>query len=231
MGWFSKPKKIDPNKVYDMMNSDYTQQMGDRAQQMIDPNSSLMQGMYNTLRQEGQNNLYTQNRLNRMNMEASGMGGQSGIQNAMAADASAKTAGNIQNQFQGMLNNNLSASNNLLGTAASNDMAARDASVSAYGQNITAENNYNSAMAGMAVQGAAMLAMCDKSMKENIKKIGNVKIKNGKKVPIYNFNYKGRKGKKTNVMAQDIQKVMPKAVSKGKNGLLYVDMNQLFNKG
>ena len=48
MGWFSPPAKIDPNKVYGMMNSDYTQQMGDRANQMVDPNSPLMQAQYNS---------------------------------------------------------------------------------------------------------------------------------------------------------------------------------------
>ena len=228
MGWFSPPQKIDPNKVYSMMNSDYTQKMGDRADQMIDPNSPLMQAQYNMLRQEGQNSMYAQNRMNRQNMEASGMGGQSGIQNAMAADAAGKTAGNLQNAFQGMLSKHLQGSNELLGQASQQDKIARDASVSAYGQNITNRNNYNSAMASTVMQGVGLLAMCDGKMKENIKKIGNVKISNGKKVPIYNFNYKGRKNKKTNVIAHDVQQVMPEAVKKGKNGLLYVNMSTLF---
>lgn len=234
MGWFSPPQKIDPNKVYSMMNSDYTQQMGDRANQMVDPNSPLMQAQYNLLRQEGQNSLAAQNRMNRQNMAASGMGSQSGIQNAMASDAAGKTAGNLQNAFQQQLSSNLSGSNQMLGQAGQMDMQARDAQTSAYGQNITNRNNYNSAMAGNVMQGvglATQLVMaCDKRLKENIKKIGNVKITNGKKVPIYNFNYKGKKGKATNVIAQDVQKVMPEAVSKGKNDMLYVNMNKLFGK-
>ena len=119
---------------------------------------------------------------------------------------------------------NLQGSNELLGQASQQDMLARDASVSAYGQNITNRNNYNSAMASTVMQGVGLLAMCDGKMKENIKKIGNVKISNGKKVPIY----KGRKNKKTNVIAQDVQQVMPEAVKKGKNGLLYVNMSTLF---
>tara|TARA_R110002020_G_scaffold174872_3_gene366623 strand:- start:84 stop:779 length:696 start_codon:yes stop_codon:yes gene_type:complete len=231
MGWFSPPTKIDPNKVYGMMNSDYTQQMGDRANQMIDPNSPLMQAQYNAMQQQGQDSLYTQNRMNRQNMAASGMGGQSGIANAMQADASTKTAGNLQNAFQGMLSSNMAGSNQMLGQAGQMDMKARDAMASAYGQNITNQNNYNSAMAGNVMKlGGAALMMCDARMKNILGKVGKAKMKNGQNANLYRFTYKNsKKGtERIGVVAQDLMKSNPKAVHKGKNGILYIKPDEVF---
>tara|TARA_E500000305_G_C4024403_1_gene240905 strand:+ start:1160 stop:1951 length:792 start_codon:yes stop_codon:yes gene_type:complete len=243
----AKPDPIDPNKVYDMMSSPHNAEMHQRSQDMINPESALMQGMYNQAAQQGQDSLYTQNRMNRQNMAASGMGGQSGIANQMSADAATKTAGNLNNQFQNMMNQNLGASNQLLGTVTQNDMTARDAMTSAYGQNITNKNNWRSAMAGNVTKSAAQiggsfdasqsgvdpsmiasLVMCDARMKENIKRIANVKIKGNHTIPLYQFTYKGRKKTHTNVMAQDVEKVRPQAVHTGKNGLKYVNTKELF---
>ncbi len=241
----AKPKPIDPNKVYDMMSSPHNAEMHQRSQDMINPDSALMQGMYNQMEQQGQDSLYTQNRMNRQNMAASGMGGQSGIGNVMAAEAANKTAGNMNANFGNMMNQNLGASNQLLGQVTQNDMTARDAMTSAYGTNITNKNNWRSAMAGNVTKSAAQMGssfdkggeslmkaatmfMCDARMKENIKRIANVKIKGNHTVPLYQFTYKGRKKVHTNVMAQDIEKVRPHAVHTGKNGLKYVNAKELF---
>tara|TARA_R100000278_G_scaffold120632_1_gene103251 strand:- start:3863 stop:4558 length:696 start_codon:yes stop_codon:yes gene_type:complete len=231
MGWFSAPKKIDPNKIYGMMQSDYTKTMGERAEQMIDPNSPLMQAQFNAMQQQGQDTLYTQNRMNRMNMAATGMSGQSGIANQMAADAASKTAGNLGTAFQNMLSSNLGASNQLLGTAQSADMQARDAMASAYGQNITNQNNYNSAMAGNVMKlGGAALMMCDARMKNILGKVGKAKMKNGKTTNLYRFTYKNsKKGtERIGVVAQDLMKNNPKAVHKGKNGIMYIKPDEVF---
>ena len=234
MGWFSPPQKIDPNKVYGMMHSDYEDQIADRSADMIDPNSQLMQGMYTSMKEQGQDSLYTQYRMNRMNMASSGMGGQSGIQNSMADQAAQATSGNLSNAYKDMLNQNLSGSNQMLNQAGAMDMQGRDAMASAYGQNVTNLNNYNAAMAGNVMQGlgagAQMMMMCDARMKKNIKKVGKIKMKNGKSTGLYEFSYKSSKKNKKHlgVMAQDVEKNNPKAVTKGKNGLKYVYPKEVF---
>ena len=167
-------------------------------------------------------------------MASSGMSGQSGVANQMQAEASGKTAGNLQNAFQGMLSSNMAGSNQMLGQAGQMDMQARDAQASAYGQNITNKNNYNSAMAGnvMKVAGAGvqLAMMCDARMKHVHRKVGNIKMKNGKDTGLYEFSYKNSKhGKKhIGVVAQDVERNNPKAVKKGKNGLKYVYPKEVF---
>tara|TARA_R100000655_G_scaffold39518_1_gene74771 strand:- start:4591 stop:5280 length:690 start_codon:yes stop_codon:yes gene_type:complete len=228
MGWFSAPDPIDPNKVYDMMTSDYMGELDQMAAGLMDPNSSYNQGVLQQALQSTEDSAYTQNRINRMNMAATGMGNQSGIMQGMnnqnvgnitgmAYQNWLKQAGMNTQQAIGIKQGNMSA-----------DMTARDAMASAYGQNITNKNNYNSAMAGNVMNLATTaMTMCDAKMKENIKKKGNIKLKNGKKTGIYEFNYKGRKKKHVNVMAQEVRKHLPEAVVKGKNGLLYVDWNKM----
>ena len=231
MGWFSPPSKIDPNKVYGMMSSDYTSQMADRANQMVDPNSPLMQAQKAAMEQSGQDSLYTQNRQNRQNMASNGMGGQSGVQNAMANDAQGKMSGNIGNAYKQMLSSNMQGSNQMLGQAQSADMQARDGMASAYGQNVTNTNNYNSAMAGNVMSGIGAIAMmCDARMKNIGDKVGSVKMKNGETTGLYKFSYKSSKKNKQHVgvIAQEVQKNNPDAIKKGKNGLLYVYPNEVF---
>ena len=133
-----------------------------------------------------------------------------------------------------MLGSNLTASNNVLGQAQSADMQARDAMASAYGQNITNENNYNSAMAGnvmkVAGMGAQLAMMCDARMKNILRKVGKVKMKNGKDTGLYEFSYKNsKKGKKhIGIVAQDVERTNPSAVKKGKNGIKYVYPSEVF---
>jgi hypothetical protein len=65
-------------------------------------------------------------------------------------------------------------------------------------------------------------SLSDVHAKENIEYVGR---KNGYK--IYDFNYKGRPERYRGVMAQDIRRVKPEAVSVGADGLLRVDYSQL----
>jgi hypothetical protein len=65
-----------------------------------------------------------------------------------------------------------------------------------------------SAVGGASQAGAAALIASDKKLKENIKKVG--KTKSG--LNIYEFNYKGDNTRVRGVMAQDVEKKIPKAV-------------------
>lgn len=226
--WFSSPEPINPDKIADYMQSDSIDTLKTRATDMIDPNSPLMLAQKNNMFQNAQDSLYTSNRIAMQNNLRSGHGNQSGIANFNMDNTAHQTLGNISKGYQDWVANNLNASNNLLTTTGQHEAKIGEAQASAYGQNITNQNNYNSAMAGNVMNVASMVAMCDKRMKENIKKVGNVKIKGNHTVPLYQFTYKGRKKKHTNVMAQDVEKVNPKAVFTGKNGLKYVSMKDLF---
>jgi hypothetical protein len=92
-----------------------------------------------------------------------------------------------------------------------------------------AENaNRNAMMQGLfSLGGAAM--MCDIRTKENIKQIGS--MANG--LPVYEFEYKpefkaiGGKGKFVGVMAQDVEKVQPKAVIELPSGYKMVNYGAL----
>ena len=232
MGIFSGPKSIDPNKVADYMYNPASEWMRDHAKQMIDMDSPLMTAMQNNLSSQANDSIWQANTINRRNMANSG---QSGITNATSNQNAMSIANSVAPQMRAQLQNNIQQSGVLMNQVAGYDQASGDAQASAYGQNITNKNNHNSAMAGNVMQvvgmGAQLAMMCDKRMKENIKKIGKVTLSNKTTVPLYNFNYKGHTKEHTNVIAQDVQKVFPEAVLKGANGLLYVDKNKVFNKG
>jgi len=68
----------------------------------------------------------------------------------------------------------------------------------------------------------ATLVVCDIRMKENIVEIGN--LRNG--LPIYFFNYIGDDTPQINVMAQDVEKVLPEAVIEI-NGIKHVDIEKV----
>jgi len=225
--WFGPPKEIDPNQINKMMTSEYTGQLDDRAAQMIDPSSQLMKGYYNSLNQQNQDNMYTRSRIGRQNMASLGMGGQSGIMSARTDAANVDLSGNMMKQFKDMISGNLDKSTNILSNNQQIDTQNRQMGAEAYGQNITNRNNYNSAMGGMVLQGAgAVLSMCDGRMKKEVKRLGSVNTKGGK-VGLYSFKYKGRNKLNHGVIAQEVQKVVPEAVTKGKNGLLYVNYKKL----
>tara|TARA_Y100001938_G_scaffold150501_1_gene241732 strand:- start:1647 stop:2336 length:690 start_codon:yes stop_codon:yes gene_type:complete len=228
MGIFSSPKKIDEQKIREFMTSKYTGQLDSLGAQLMDPNSVYNQQALQQATSVGLDNAYQQNRMNRMNMAASGMGGQSGILQAQANQNIGQATGSVQQAWMNNFQNRLQQRLGIMQANQQIDSKIGEAQASAYGQNITNKNNHNAAMAGnvMGLASTALM-MCDARMKENIKKVGVIKLKNGKKTGVYEFNYKGRDKKHTNVMAQDLEKVMPDAVFKGKNGLKYVDTRKL----
>ena len=66
--------------------------------------------------------------------------------------------------------------------------------------------------------GAALYAASDIRFKENIQQVGT--LFNG--LPVYVFNYKNDKTPRIGLIAQDVQKMKPEAISEDKNGYLYI---------
>lgn len=139
-------------------------------------------------------------RQNIVNVGANAAAGQaSATQNSAGTTANALSAGgtNIANLI----------------TAQGNTQAA--------GQ-VGAANAKTQALQGLVNAGVMGVALSDMRAKENISEVG--RLNNG--LPVYTFNYKGRKHIHMNVMAQDVEKVIPDAVMEI-NGLKYVDMGKV----
>ena len=224
---FGPPEEINVDKIQELMNNKYQDQMGERSASIMDPNSALNQALKQQLTQSVDQSTYTQNRLNKQNFAQSGMSGQSGIQAQLAERGQATATGQVSDHWKNMVQNNMQQSNQLLTGAAGLEQKTGDTMASAYGQNITNSNNYKAALAGNVMQAGA-LVMCDARVKKDIKQVGRVKTKSGKSVGLFNFKYKWADKDVTGVMAQDVERKHPKAVKKGKNGLKFVDMKELF---
>ena len=75
---------------------------------------------------------------------------------------------------------------------------------------------------GAGAIGKGISLLSDFHAKENIIKVG--RLNNG--LALYRFNYKGDDQDYINVMAQEVEQVMPEAII-NKNGLKYVDMGKI----
>ena len=248
----AKPKEIDPQKVMDMGTSPHNAELYERSLDLMNLNSDFNQDYFKQMNTAAQDNTYVANRVAKQNLNSSGMGNQTGILNQIVNKNMTDSNVGVQKNFENFVRGNMGMSNSLLGQVTQNDMAVRDNAVSAYGQNINNKNNWMASMAGNVTKMSAMpfelakaavggggggemgwgqiagMAMCDATMKENIKPKGRAKTSDGKKVNIYNYNFKGRKKTHTGVLAQEVQKSHPQHVKKGKNGKLYVNLGGLF---
>ncbi|WP_373413713.1 tail fiber domain-containing protein [Ensifer aridi] len=84
--------------------------------------------------------------------------------------------------------------------------------------------NMQSLLGGALGFGGQLAALSDKRAKKDIKKVGG----------LYEYRYKGEgknAPKRIGVMAQEVEKVRPDAVSKGSDGLRRVNYGALFNAG
>ena len=239
-----KPKEIDPigtssddpgvEWLMDRAMGDSVGKMKQFSSDMMDPNSAYNQSTLQNLKKAAADSTFQQNLINRRNMLAQGGGGYSGVMRELSEQATGRTQNNLINAYNQGLSTNTDKGIGLLNQAAQFDLAKGEAMASAYGQNITNQNNYAASQAGNFMQmgsgiaSAAMLAMSDRRKKENIKKVGRAKTKNGKSVNIYSYNFKGSKKKNVGVIAQEIQKSHPNHVKKQKNGTLMVDYKGLF---
>ena len=234
MGWFSNPEKIDPTEVGNYFDQGgYVKDIGDMSKDIMDPNSAYSQGILDNLRSQTQDSLFAKGIVNRRNSAASGMLGQSGIFDEMNRQQQDSTYAQMTDQYNQIMGQNFDKGMGLLQSAAQFDLSKGEAMASAYGQNITNQNNYNAAMAGNLMNlgsslGSAAIMASDKRVKENIKKVGRAKAKDGKMVNVYSFNFKGSKKTKVGVIAQEVKKSHPKAVLNKGKGTMKVNYGKLF---
>jgi hypothetical protein len=84
----------------------------------------------------------------------------------------------------------------------------------------TAMNSWNSTMGGLLGLGAGALKMSDERVKENIVPMGSVfaagEDGERKKLPISEWSYKGDPERHVGPMAQDVERVDPRAVTERK---------------
>jgi hypothetical protein len=228
---FSPPKPIDPSKIQGYMHSDYTDKLGQLGDNMLDPNSGLNQAWKNSFNLQAQDNAYTQNRLSTANQFRGGMSNQSGILEAIKNQNTGKSLGEGMEGYRGFA---LGQGQNAMGAyqgAQQGDLATGEAMASAYGQNITNRNNYNSGMMStvMGLAGPALMMACDPKFKRNMKRVGSVKTTK-KPIGMYEFNYKfdpPNAQKRMGFNADDIKKQFKSAVHKDRNGMDWVNMNKM----
>lgn len=82
-----------------------------------------------------------------------------------------------------------------------------------------AKTALNSQMFDMLGSGIGAMAMSDERVKENIKPVG--KLDNG--LTVYEFNYKGNPQRQIGLIAQEVEKTRPEAVSETPGGLKMLD--------
>ncbi len=230
--WFSAPEKISPTKVGGYFDQGgHVAKMGTMANDLMDTNSEYNAGVLQNLRGQAEDSMFKKALVNRRQHAAMG-GGQSGIMTQLQQQDNSNTMQGMMDSYQGAMGNNLQAGMGMLGQAAQFDLAKGEAMASAYGQNITNKANYNSAMAGNVMSGISAAAsaaiMSDKRVKKNLKKIGTMKAKDGAKVNMYSFKYKGDDKKRVGVIAQEIEKSHPGLVSKDSKGIRKVNYKGLF---
>jgi hypothetical protein len=85
----------------------------------------------------------------------------------------------------------------------------------AYNAQVANSNNFMNGLFGLA--GDAAMAFSDKRLKRNLKHIGR---RHG--LPLYEFSYRGLKGRFIGILAQHLAKVRPDAVMRHASGFLMV---------
>ena len=229
MGWFSKPKKIDPKKVMDMARSPYNTEMYEHSKNLMsmDPGENpMLNAFQNQYKQNAADTLYTQNRINKRNAMSNPFEFNPNQLSAVNDATYVDIMGQLTNQTNQKQMELFGMGSNMLGTATQNDMSVRKMGAEAYGQNITNRNNHNAAMAG-GVMSLAGAALCDERVKKNIKRVGTMKMSNGHKTGLYRFKYRHNNKSGIGVIAQDVERTFPEAIIKDKKGLRYVDYKKL----
>ena len=221
------PEKIDPNTVYNMSKSPIQDELYNEAKSMMDPTTNpLYQAQQNMLTQNASDAAFNQNIISGRSNAAN--------PNAVNPNQSAmQNEGFISKLFSGITDKMTSfgqglydRGTSLLQNVGSMDVNARQGMAQAYGQNITNQNNYDSAMASNAFSLGSTLLMSDVRKKKDIKKVGHIKLSNGKKAGMYTFKYRHNGKKSAGVLAQEIEGLKPNAVHKIK-GIRYVDYKNL----
>lgn len=233
--WSPSYSRIDRTTVGDIFESNqYVNKLGEQADKLMGIDSSYNDQLRQEMEKSASENMWQQDSIANRQFARSNMSGQSGILNALKAQNSTNNSANMYQAYQNALGANMDKGMTLLNQAAGFDLARAEAEASAYGQNITNKNNFNAMKTGNAysllggIGAASIMKWSDKRLKENIKKIGTSKTKSGKKVNLYSYNFKGSNKKNIGVLAQEVAKSHPKAVSKNKNGVMKVNYKRLF---
>ena len=234
MGWFSSPKKIDPQKVMDMARSPYQEEQYNWSKNLMsnDPGKNpMLDAFRNQYKQDATDTLYTQNRINKRNAMSNPFEFNPNQLSAVNDATYVDIMGQLTNQTNQKQQELFGQGAGMLGQSVQNDMAIRKMGAEAYGQNITNQNNHNAAMAGgvMSLAGSA-IGLCDRRVKKDIQKVGQIKMSNGHKTGLYKFKYKKSGKEGIGVIAQDVERTFPDAVIKDKQGLRYVNYTKLTKK-
>jgi hypothetical protein len=92
-----------------------------------------------------------------------------------------------------------------------------------YNQQLASNNATRAAIASMAgTLGSAAITKSDRRVKQNISKVGT--LDNG--LPVYSFQYIWGGPQQIGLMAQDVEKVNPSAVSEDENGIKGVNYSE-----
>jgi len=156
-----------------------------------------------------------------------------GLRNSTAAlrNASKFSQDYASTRYQDFLNNLFGLSSQ--GTQSIGNLGNIGAGIS--GASTTASDQFGQAKAAKAAApymgaqnaigeaGNGLMALfSDEALKENLEPLGQ---ENGHN--IYKFNYKGSKGKYIGVVAQEVEKTNPEAVTKAKNGFRKVNYHKI----
>lgn len=91
----------------------------------------------------------------------------------------------------------------------------------------------NSVLGGLFGLGGKLIGLSDKRAKKDIKKVGEVPVE-GDNINLYSFRYKKGMGdgkQHVGVMAQEVEKSRPDAVTRRSDGMRQVDYGRLFKLG
>jgi hypothetical protein len=97
----------------------------------------------------------------------------------------------------------------------------------------TAMQGWNSTMGGLLGMGAGAMKLSDRREKDDIDRIGTVFAASAggdrKKLPIYEYSYKDdpASSRHTGPMAQDVEKIEPKAVVRDRKGTRYIKNDEV----
>lgn len=155
------------------------------------------------------------------------LGGQDAFSQSLADSISSGNFGNTaQQSYINQLLNALNGTQSSYDVAMDKYAAQNNQAAQTYAARQQAENNKlaqsNSLLnAGASLGGTALMAamLSDERLKENIKPVG--KLDNG--LTVYEFNYKGDNTPQIGLIAQEVQKVKPEAVTKTEDGYLAVN--------
>tara|TARA_R100000152_G_C6781863_1_gene217384 strand:- start:5293 stop:5829 length:537 start_codon:yes stop_codon:yes gene_type:complete len=144
-GMFSKPDDIDPNQIMQMMHSPYQDELHQRQQDLIDPNSGLMKTQLGVIQKQAADTTASTWRSVSREFADSDEGN---IMKQWKDKFANQIIGSVGGQYNQLLANNINSSNNLLGQVANMDVNTRTAGASTIASNVTNTNQWRAGVGG-----------------------------------------------------------------------------------